>query len=132
MADAVRRFTVIDGGTGARPDKTFIDTGVVDGSGNPVFRPAQMHRPGGTEGPPPSGEHGVDIATLKQRLNGAFLWLTLLTVGCGAGFLFLIGQMSGVGKDVASVQADVAAQSATLRGVKEGVDRVLDRLDKRK
>lgn len=132
MASAGRRFTVIDGGTGVKSDQTFIDTGVVDGSGIPFFRPAQSHRPGGTEGPPPSGDHDVDIATLKQRLSGAFLWLGLLTLGSGAGFLFLVQQMNDVSKDLASVQADVAAQSATLHGVKEGVDRVLDRLDKRK
>ena len=71
----------------------------------------------------------MDIATLKQRLNGAFVWLGLLTFGCGAGFLFLIGQMQDVSKDIAQVKADVAAQTAKIGSLEAGVNRILDKLD---
>ena len=87
---------------------------------------------GGAANPPPPGGHEATIATLQTKVNGAFLWLGLLSFGFAGAFLFLINQTNSVSRDVTDVKMSVAAQSSTLQGVKESVDRIADKLDKRK
>ena len=74
----------------------------------------------------------MTIATLQTQMRGAFAWLGLLTIGFAGAFLFLISQTNSVSRDVTDVKTSVAAQSSTLQGVKESVDRIADKLDKKK
>jgi hypothetical protein len=75
----------------------------------------------------------VDIATLKTRLTGAFVWLTILTAAAGFGFIFLISTMNGGFRDLNSrigeVEKTAAAQTATLDAVKDATQRIEGKLD---
>ena len=73
----------------------------------------------------------MNIATLQTQVRGAFAWLGLLTFASGVAFLFLLSQIGEVNKGISNVQTTVAGQSATLQAVKESVDRLSDKLDKR-
>ena len=71
----------------------------------------------------------TELATLKARLNGAFLWLSFLTVAAGIAFLWLVGDVKDVGKDVSAVQSTVSGQAATVNGMHDTLTRIEDKLD---
>jgi hypothetical protein len=70
------------------------------------------------------------MTALSTKVAGAFVWLTLLTLGFAGAFLFIIAQSYGIGKDIASVQAASAVQTEIIRGVKEDVGDISRRLDR--
>ena len=115
--------TIFDNGTGS-----LVPTGIIDENGNHYFRAKPTAGTGQTGGPS-SGGHDVELATLKQRLNGAFLWLGLLTIASGIAFLFLLGRVDTVNQNVSGLQSSVAGQTATLQAVKESLDRLDEKLD---
>ncbi len=130
MAEPLRRFTVIDGGTGAKSNPTFIDTGVVDEGGRPVFRPAQH----GSSGPPGDSPM-IDIAKLQQSVG--WLWkLSIGTIVIGAtaivsSFLILDGRIQNrfdtaddrnreIAKDLGGMKADLARQTFGIEQLLKG------------
>ena len=82
---------------------------------------------GGSVGPP--GGYDVEIATLTQRLKGAFVWLGLLTGAAGVAFIFSLERVDEVNNGVGDVKTSVAAQGATLHEMKDSLNRLADKLD---
>lgn len=85
--DTQQAATVYDQSTGG-----LVPTGIVDPHGNHYFRSQPNFNPASTGGSSTGGSD-VELATLRQRLNGAFLWLTVLTAASGIAFLFLISRL---------------------------------------
>lgn len=126
MADARRRFTVIDGGTGAQMPRPLIDTGVIDAHGNAVLRQATSNPPGG------GGGEGV-IPIFKLDVHRDVQWMRALwafLVPALAYFLFyFVGEMKDVRKDIAGVDKAIWQQSATINAMDSTLGRIEERLD---
>jgi hypothetical protein len=71
----------------------------------------------------------VNIVRLETRMNGAFLWLSLLTVASGIVALIFFSNFASVEKEIGSVNQAVAVQSATLNGMQGSLNRIEDKLD---
>lgn len=69
------------------------------------------------------------MTRIETRLSGAFVWLGLLTLAVGVGFLFLLGQISSgydkVDSRLRTVEQSTAAQLETLKAM----DRRLESID---
>lgn len=76
----------------------------------------------------------MELATIKQRLNGAFAWLTMLSAAAGVAFLWLLSSTNSgfekVNEKISTVGKVVASQSAQLDGVKESLQRIEGKLDR--
>jgi hypothetical protein len=90
------------------------------GTGNPHF--------GGQQPPQPPG--GDPMTALSTKVTGAFVWLGFLTLGFAGAFLYLIGDLSSIRRDVASIQSASAAQAATTAAIQTTLGRIEDKLDR--
>lgn len=108
-------------GTGS--GRRYIATDLLDQRGVSLMREEPPN-------PPPPSPPGESMISLETKMIGAFAWLTLLTVACGAAFLFLISQFGDVRKEVSATQATTASQSATITAIQSTLTRIETKLDK--
>ena len=84
---------------------------------------------GGMGSPPPTGGHDVDIGKLQTHIRWIERGLAGLAAAAGIAFLFLLGRIDEVNKNVGTVQVAMAAQNATLQDIKDNLGRLSDRID---
>ena len=106
-----------------------IEGGPPPPGGNPPPPPTS----GGGEPPLQSGGHEVTIATLQQKVNGAFLWLSLLTVAFGVAFLYTMGKVDDrfdkLDQPIREIQASISGQTATLKAIDDRLSRTETKMD---
>jgi hypothetical protein len=112
---AKRSFEVIDGGTG---EKTLIR----------VIDPAQSAAAGGNGGGGVTSIFKLDVARDVQWMKA--LW-AFLVPALASFFIYFIGEMKDVRKDIANVTSAVTGQTQAISDMQRSLDRIESRLDTR-
>ena len=71
----------------------------------------------------------MDIGKLQTHIRWIERGLAGLAAAAGIAFLFLLGRIDEVNKNVGTVQVAMAAQNATLQDIKDNLGRLSDRID---
>jgi hypothetical protein len=70
------------------------------------------------------------VGKLETKIQGAFLWLSLLTIACGIVALIFFSNFASIEREIGGVNQSVAVQSTTINGMDRTLTRIEDKLDK--
>lgn len=135
MADAERRFTVIEGGTGGRVHGALIDTGVVDEHGNSYLKGSPAHKLRNDGGSVGEGGGAMRITLPDLRWNVAILngLAGLFSFALVGMFLWMVDRIDDRFKEadhkITAISDKVSDLRVEIAGQRGDIKTILEKLD---